>query len=383
VLANAPPPSTTHGKLTTDPDLNRAAPAKLLAIDWSKASASTDADALRLWREIAPRGDDWEAKLEEIPVDSDIAQQLAVALLREGNFHCVPKVAASRCTSSVPVDLEAPPWDATIDDPCLRRLLALWAIDTLDEEDLPAVADALRAIAAIPPPESQLVAAALDTYPEQEQDRRLELLAIAFAAGHRELGNCSGRLGDFDEAHQLAALQQHHIDGVINILPAETHRAAFLGAISDHALDSGARVDAITELASAVESPALPRDLRAALVTATKAADCRVAAAAARVLVAHGERKYAPSRPRARTTAPMMRALCVLASFEAGQRADEPSYLLGYVPAKGLEQVRVTYDAYNDVDTDGDGDPHTERTLVTVPRDEVGLPDVEDRLAAF
>ena len=60
----------------------------------------------------------------------------------------------------------------------------------------------------------------------------------------------------------------------------------------------------------------------------------------------------------------MMRAMCVLASYEQLQRADEPSYLLGYVPAAGLELVRVTYDPYSDTDADGDGDPHTVHTTI-------------------
>jgi hypothetical protein len=78
-----------------------------------------------------------------------------------------------------------------------------------------------------------------------------------------------------------------------------------------------------------------------------------------------------------------MRALCVLASYEAHQRADEPSYLLGYVPAKGLEQVEIAYDPYSDTDADGDGDPHTERTVTLVPRDQVVLPQVELMIEAF
>lgn len=79
----------------------------------------------------------------------------------------------------------------------------------------------------------------------------------------------------------------------------------------------------------------------------------------------------------------MMRSLCVLASFESLQAADEPSYLLGYVPPRGLDVVKVTYDPYNDVDTDGDGDPHTERTATLVPRDEVVLPELEDLVRAM
>jgi hypothetical protein len=78
-----------------------------------------------------------------------------------------------------------------------------------------------------------------------------------------------------------------------------------------------------------------------------------------------------------------MRATCVLASYEQRQDADEASYLLGYVPPKGLEVVRTTYDPYNEVDEDGDGDPHTVRTTTVVPRNEVTLPELDEMIRAF
>ena len=79
----------------------------------------------------------------------------------------------------------------------------------------------------------------------------------------------------------------------------------------------------------------------------------------------------------------MLRALCVLASYEQMQTADEASYLLGYVPAKGLEVVHVEYDPYNDADTDGDGNVFTETTTTLVPRNEVVLPELEDLARAM
>jgi hypothetical protein len=73
----------------------------------------------------------------------------------------------------------------------------------------------------------------------------------------------------------------------------------------------------------------------------------------------------------------MMRALCVLASYEP-LRPDEPSLLVSYVPPKGLERVLVEYDALSDTDTDGDGDPHTRRSIDLIPRAELALPEAED-----
>lgn len=368
------------GLLETDPDLNPPAPVKLLAIDWSTVQIASEADALTIWQRIAPTGDDWQAKLDEVPGDGPIASALALALLRGGNFTCTPPTPAGDCARP-PIDVDPPVPDATFSDPCLRRMLALWALEVIDEDDLPQAADALRAIAAIPPPESQLVAAVLEVYPEDAQAARLELRAIAMRAGHRELVNM--RLGAFDENHLIAAFKAHHIDGALDLLPAESHRSLYLAAIGNDQLHASARIQAISELAATNHSIELPPDLQKALVAATRTKDCRVAAAAARQLTQRNQPKYGPIRPRTRSPAVMMRAMCVLASFESLQNADEPSYLSSYIPRRGLELVRIAYDAYNDVDTDGDGDPHTERTATLVPRDEVTLPDLESMIAAF
>jgi hypothetical protein len=79
----------------------------------------------------------------------------------------------------------------------------------------------------------------------------------------------------------------------------------------------------------------------------------------------------------------MMRSLCVVASLEQMQRADEASYLLSFVPAKGLEIVTVAYDPYSETDADGDGSIYTERTTTVVPRTEAVLPELEDLVRAF
>jgi hypothetical protein len=368
------------GKLTTDPDLNPKPRARLLQIDWSSTVVATEAEALALWQRIAPTGEDWEPKLDEIP-DTPIASQLALALLRGGNFTCVPARPPRDCGSNVSPDIEPPLPQATLEDPCLRRMLALWAISSLDEADLPAARDALRTIAAIPPPESQLVASALEVLPATDQAGRLELRGIAFRAGHRALVNTM--LSGLDTDLLIEAATKHHIDGALEALVPDSSREAFMSAVVDEAMAPAARTQAITELLSIVDGK-LPRDLKTVLgITARKSPSCIVAAEAARALVASGDRSFAPIKPRARTEAAMMRAMCVLASYESIQRADEPSYLLAYVPAKGLEQVTITYDPYQDIDTDGDGDPHTERTLVRVPRDEVVLPEIEQMIAAF
>ncbi len=302
VVAPAPPapaPSGPSGPVAhhlDDPDLHREAPRKLLAIDWDKVSATTDAEALALWRQIAPTGDDWDRKLEEIPTDKPVAHALALALLRDGHFACVAPPPVTHACAALPLDAPAPKLDATLDDPCLRRMLALWAFSQLEDADAGAIHDALRAIAALPAPESELVVAAIQAVPEADQDGRFELIGLAAAAGQRDIAD--RMVGSLDEAHLIAAAGKLHVAGALEVLSAEGHRAAYLAAIIDERLATSARVQAIADVVGA--SDQLAPDARAALVIATRSPECAVAARAARALVERGTRR---SRRRGRRRA--------------------------------------------------------------------------------
>jgi hypothetical protein len=358
-----------------DPDLHRPPPRRLLDIDWAKISLTNDTESIALWRRIAPTGADWEDKLEEIP--AALASPLAIAVLRGGNFTCA-RPPAGKCAKPI-YDVDPPADTAGWGDPCLRRLLALWSFAQLEDDELPAIEDALRAIAAIPPPESQLVASALRAVPLADQDARLAILAIAFRAGQDELVDAA--VGTLDEAHLIAAVTQHHIPGALDVLSAEGHRAVYVAAITDESLATRARTTAIRDLVALDDK--LPPDVTAALISAVASRDCALAAAAARALEQHGNRRYVPRRPRTANTALLMRAICVLASYEALQHSDEASLLSTYVPARGLERVTITYDPLSEIDSDGDGDPHTTQTAELVTPGEAVLPEIEDLARAM
>jgi hypothetical protein len=358
-----------------DPDLNRPPPRKRLDIDWAQVALTDDAAAIALWQRIAPTGADWQDKLQEIPPEAQ--RPLAIAVLHGGNFLCTRQPAGD-CAPPV-YDVEQPADTAGFTDPCLRRLLALWSFERLSDDDLPAIHDALLAIAALPPPESELVASAIYAAPEDDQDARLALVAAAWRAGQREVvGRAIGKL---DEPHLFAAVRRHHIDSALEVLSAEAHRAVYLAAIGDEALGTRARTRAIDDLAA--QGDKLPPDLASALVAAVTAKDCGVAAAAARALDQHGDHRFVPRRPRTTSTARLMRAACVLASYEALLRNDEASLVPGYMPARGLERVTISYDPLSDDDSDGDGDPHTTHATQLVPRDEAVLPELEDLVRAM
>jgi len=374
-IISDPPRVAEPAPAPQDPDLHRPPPRRLLDIDWTKVSLTNDADATALWKRITPAGADWEDKLGEIP--AALARPLAIAVLHGGNFTCA-KPPAGDCAKPA-YDVEPPADTAGFDDPCLRRLLALWSIAQLEDDDVPGVRDALRGIAAIPPPESQLVSAALHTIPEADQDARLELLAIAWRAGQHELVDVA--VGTLDEAHLITAARAQHFSGALEVLSAEGHRAVYVAAINDEALAPRARTAAIADLVALADK--LPADVSAALVAAVKSKDCTVAATAARALDQHGDHRFVPRRPRTTSSAALMRAMCVLASYEALQHNDEASLLASYLPARGLERVSITYDPLSDVDSDGDGDPHTSHTAELVARADAVLPELEDLIRAM
>jgi len=368
------PPAPVVAPPTPDPDLHRPPPHRALDLDWTQITLTDEPSANALWHQIAPTGADWQDKLQEIP--PGLTRPLAVALLRAGNLTCAqpPTGACAKPLYDVPAPADA----ATLDDPCLRRRLALWALDQLDPDDLPQVHAALLAIAAIPPPESELVEAAIHAIPVAAQDERLAFLAIAARAGQHDLVDSA--VGPLDQPHLVAAIRQHHIAGALDVLAAELDRPTFLFAITDEALAPRARVAALNELLSAGK-PA--PDLRAALITATRAKDCRVAASAARALAQHDDPRFLPRRPRALRVEPMMRALCVLASYEILQAADEPSLLETYLPPRGLERTTITYDPLSTDDPDGDGDVHTTHTADLIARADALLPESEDLVRAL
>ena len=359
-------------------DLERPERPKLLAIDWDAVTVATPADALALWARIAPTGADWEEKLDELP--SKVERPLAFALLEGGNFTCMPAPPKRDCVTPQ-FDVHEPAHTAGFGDPCLRRLLALWALDKVEDSDLRRLQGALRGMVAIPPPESELVAAVLETVPDDEHAYRLDLLAIAWRAGQHDVVAGKAGVGKLDEAHLIDAVTRHHIDPALEILSADGHRATYLAAVADEQLGAKARVRAMHELVE-LDPTNVAADIKAALAKAARAKDCTVAAAAARLLAQAGDNRFVP-RARARTQAQLMRALCVLASYEQLQGADEPSLLAAYVPKHGLERVTIAYDPLGEVDQDGDGDPHTERTVDLVPRDQLAFPEVDDVVTAF
>jgi hypothetical protein len=375
-LEPAPPPpvATTRKKPHVEPP-GDPAPKHLIDIDWNAVSISTDAEALALWDRFGITGADWEARLEEIPTDKPFTRPLAIALLHAGNFACPP---VRRACQTMPMDVEPPKPTASLADPCLRRLAALWAIDQLEPADVPGVTDALHKIASLPPPESQLVAAAITMFPETNSVGRLQTLALAWAAGQHDLVNTA--VGTLEEPELIAAATKFHIDGAVEVLSPVAHRKVYLAAIADPKVGAHQRKRAIEEIAQTDGVKLLP-DAKAAIVAAATGRmgeSCEVAALAARRLADDGDRRFVPHPGK--TPLEMMRQLCVLAFWQASPEAenDKVDPYPKFIGPAGLEEVKVTYDSSSEEDLDGDGDPHTEHVSGRVPAAGAALPEIDD-----
>ncbi len=347
-----------------DPDLEREPVPKLLSIDWDHVALGSDADALALWKQIDPHGSDWEEKLYEVPA-GPIAQALAMALLRQGNFTCTHSVPVASCPKRTIAELDMPIDTADLGDPCLRRSLALWAFDQLGQANLEQMRSTVEAIVAIPPPESDLVEDVLRIdHDNPDQNERLELIVRAWNAGQRDVASAS--LGGIDEQHLVEAVRKDHVDPALEILSIQDQRAVFLAAMTDPKLEPATRMQAIADLLEA--QPTEPgSDGRAALLAAAKSTSCEVAAAAAHALVNY-QILGAPKPPAT------MRTLCVVASYERLQQENETSPLAELIPARGLELVRVT----NDPEAGSD-----QRTIDLIPAYASVFPESDDIVRAF
>jgi hypothetical protein len=293
-------------------------------------AAWTDERALARWRELAP-GPTWQ-DMPRLPDDE--ARPLARALLRGGNFACAAIDEHTACGQPVR-DWEPLADTASFDDPCLRVVLATWAVTALSPDDVAALEPVLTGLVQLPAPYDDLAVAAFDAATDDAMRLRL-LAAIADAArGHHERLMAASDAGDehgttwatFDmetleaRVHELAtgldtdaarldALARFGADTVIDALDPVVHRAVHLAALADPARGVEARTAALTRFAAEPGD-----DVTTALVAAAEAADCALAAAAAEALAARGDPARLPARPATRDPERHMRALCRLAAW--------------------------------------------------------------------
>ncbi len=342
--------------------------------DWSKATWATDDEAMALWTAIGINGDNYQILLGEIPRAPGAA--MAKALLRQGNFACASTTLPMSCEETTQEFLAVAP-DATIDDPCLRRRLALWALDSLDDKTLTTelIADVI-ALAGLPPPEDELNRTAL--YRVQDEAAKLQMLDAAKRAGNEELADET--LGGMSTS-ALENAAAMHIDGAVLSLTGES-TSALAAATEDKLLRSETRARAAFELGNWVldVDPMDPSRQVAldAVVRASRSEDCVVAGSALQQLTQITGKPAISGPPKNAKEPALIHYMCQV--MWGGddewtmwdQVTDERGVVVRHV-VHDTDRVAALWEDYPDApdankdgapdvdeaDADGDGDPAT------------------------
>lgn len=350
-------------------------------VDFAQASWKTDDEALALWRALELTGDNYQLRLGDIPAEP--GQAMAKALLRQGGFEgCATTKIPLTCTQVEEEFLEVEP-DATIDDPCLRRRLALWSLDQLSDDTLreELVADVV-ALAGLPPPETELNRAVLYRVAEDEA-LRLQMIQAATRAGNGPIA--AEALGGLSTAGLEAAAALHLDDAVEALYGSST---SVLGAAAlDPLLRRDTRVRAARELGYyALDADPMDPNRQAAIDAiraATKADDCAVAGAAGSALSSLDHQPWPPALPKNAKAPAVLRRMCTVIYGDG----DEYAMWAEVVGEAGVTIRRTVHDPMrvkqlweenpdavdankdgapdvDDADPDGDGDPATTRDIV-------------------
>lgn len=307
---------------------------------------------------LAPTGATWEETLALVPADR--ARAVAMTFLREGNVAC-RAIVAEEVECGEPIEHVAPiALDATLDDPCLRRLVAGWALAQLEATDIDAVADALAAIVALPLPEQELVEAVVALVPPNHDRLRLRLIEAAADGNRPDVADAL--LPGLTPGGAAFALVELGREGALDHLGA-TPPAGALAAALDNGLSQPMALAALEHLAADLDALAEPAVL-AAVIRQVTSDDCAVAARAAVLLDSAGDGQYLPRHAALTDAAAATRALCV-----ARHVSDDESreVLRSVVSADGLDLVDVDHTYMDgpempDPDLDGDHDPYTRTT---------------------
>jgi hypothetical protein len=309
---------------------------------------------------LAITGASWESALAQVPPEQ--ARRVAIDFLRAGELSCRQVLVEETGCAGTEESFAPVGAEATLDDPCLRRHVARWALARLEATDAPAVADALAAIVALPQPERALTDEVVALLPPGEDAVRLRLIAAAAAAGREDVADALlPGLTPFGAAHALIELRREAALAHLGDHPQPSTLAA--------ALDGGVSAATARELLERLDPPDLELPAVADVVRRHATGDdCALAATAARLFDDAGDPQYLPSHAPLTSEAAATRALCV-----AGQvsPAEALAVLRSLVSRDGLDLIAVERDLWDDggdpdPDLDGDGDPRTSATRTHV-----------------
>ena len=151
----------------------------------AKTEPSVTHDPMAPWKALEIRGRNYEAKLASIPEDQ--RRDMAIAFLREGDVGCKPVTMSLPCGEQ---EYRFPPVLPSHDltDGCLRRRIAIWALEQLDGDTiLRELAAVAKTLVRLRPPETELPRLVIEKVESPASLARL--IGIANEAGHEDLAD--------------------------------------------------------------------------------------------------------------------------------------------------------------------------------------------------
>jgi hypothetical protein len=270
--------------------------------------------------------------------DPDLRRAMAMALLAQGGFACDDVTEHYGCGDSY-FEMNPVAADATFDDGCLRRNLALWALGEIGPADARDLEAALAALVAMEEPETELQRAAFG--PVGDDALLLALLAAAPPSLAEEMA-----IHLETDAGKLRGLAMG-LDAAATGLDPRRHRRALWAAVVGGDLDAPTRLTILEDLV-ATPTPTVAT----ALAALTDDDDCQVAMYAAAALAALGDPSYLPARPAGADPDAHLRALCMLAYDDDADRQDQR--WRAWIGDAGVAEVWATDYPYDDYDDAGE-----------------------------
>jgi hypothetical protein len=322
----------------------------------------SDDEALALWDRLGVSGKNWEEAVGSIADVPQLRRMMARALLAKGELECKKIVDEGQCGEE---DFEWGPLadDATLDDPCLRRRVAVWALENggLTPADLRALWPRLEAVFGFDTPwkkgtehtrfqsdGDQLCSAVL------EAARAVEELSVEAISASVD-GECASnrarkQVAKLSPKARLALAEKHTVEEAYEGLDPKAHSKLLVDAIGKSKLNPAFRVETMKRLAAALGATApLKESLRA---IADKDGDLEVSALAGVTLFGLGDESRLPRRPASGDQTAFERELGRLRHDPDNKRREER--FRAFLPKRGKFVVSTSIERQYDGNTPPD-----------------------------
>ena len=214
---------------------------------------SSEAEALASWESLNITGENYDAVLASIP--RNVRAPLARAFIAKGNFDCQKYTEEEECGDFYR-ELKPLNPKSTIADPCLRRRLAVWALNQVADSYLAENKERLTEMVEADAPTDELIAIALLSSLEVSEDFAVDVISAAEAAGHVSAATLT--IGQMSSVSALKALYEESIgaagERLSAILPNEPNAVDTLTElVEDSSLELRVRQEAFDKLAGVKE----------------------------------------------------------------------------------------------------------------------------------